>query len=341
MRTLITGGAGFIGCNLAAKLARDGNEVVIVDNLSRTGSDRNLAALLEDATAGPRVEFRQMDVRDADACGVVVAETRPAAVAHLAGQVAVTDSVSDPVMDFEINARGTLNVLEAVRRNAPEARVVFTSTNKVYGTLLDLPIATTPTRYVLPDHPDGISETFPTNAATPYGCSKLTGDLYVRDFAQTYGLATTVFRMSCIYGRWQNGTVDQGWVNWLVRSAASRRPITIYGDGLQVRDLLHIDDLVDALCGALDGRCGAGQTFNVGGGPQFSLSIWAEFGAILEDLIGWAPEVKYEGVRTGDQNVYISDIRKITQQLSWRPRIEPAEGIAEMVKWIRAKDGKL
>ncbi|MFC8532448.1 GDP-mannose 4,6-dehydratase [Streptomyces sp. NPDC057249] len=338
MRALVTGGAGFIGCNLTAALVRAGHEVTVVDNLSRRGSLRNLQALLEDPVAAERVDFRPVDVRDAEGLAAVVADCRPQAVAHLAAQVAVTDSVAHPAVDFEINARGTLNVLEAVRKHAADARVLFTSTNKVYGSLERLRTERTETRYVLPEHPDGIAEDFPTLATTPYGVSKLAADLYVQDYAYTYGLATTVFRMSCIYGKWQNGTVDQGWVSWLVKSTLLGNPVTIYGDGLQVRDLLHIDDLVAAMRRVLADGQGLGEVFNIGGGPEFSVSVWGEFGPLLAELAGRGVPATYEPRRTGDQDVYISDIRKARKLLGWKPERAPRDGIAEMTEWLRVEN---
>jgi CDP-paratose 2-epimerase len=336
VRTLITGGAGFIGANLAARLCTLGHEVVIADNLSRHGSDRNLELLLSDPARRKSLEFVRVDVRDGAALADLVAGQRPDAVAHLAAQVSVAGSLSDPSTDFDVNARGTLNLLEALRIHAPGAQLVYTSSNKVYGSLNGLSVHKTTTRYHLPDHPNGISELQPTAAATPYGCSKLAGDIYVTDYAHTFGLNTTVFRMSCIYGPWQNGTVDQGWVSWLVQSAVAGREITIYGDGLQARDLLHIDDLTDALIGALEGRCGSGEVYNVGGGPGFSLSVWAEFGPLLAELTGQDLAVRYHARRTSDQDVYISDTSKLTDRLDWRPRIGPIDGITDMVKEISA-----
>lgn len=335
MQALVTGGAGFIGCNLTAALVRGGHHVAVVDNLSRRGSIRNLQALLDDPETAERVSFHPVDVRDADGLGAVVAEHRPDVVAHLAAQVAVTDSVAHPAVDFDVNARGTLNVLEAVRHHAPAARVLFTSTNKVYGGMQQVRTERAATRHVMPDHPEGVSEEFPTLAATPYGCSKLAADLYVQDYAYTYGMATTVFRMSCIYGKWQNGTVDQGWVSWLVKSALLHNPVTIYGDGLQVRDLLHVDDLVGAILSVLGSGRGLGEVFNIGGGPEFSLSVWAEFGALLAELTGRETPVSYEQRRTGDQDVYISDVRRARERLSWQPSRSPHEGIAEMTDWLR------
>ena len=332
---VLTGGAGFIGCNLAITLAKRGDDVVLADNLSRPGSDRNLKAMLADEEIAPRLTFHEMDVRDADACMELLADGADG-VAHLAAQVSVTDSLTDPTEDFDINARGTLNVLEAVRKLAPDAHLLFTSTNKVYGSLTDLPVDRTDTRYVLSTAPEGIAETRPTTAATPYGCSKLGGDLYVQDYARTFGLNTTVFRMSCIYGTRQNGSVDQGWVSWLVRGAIEGKDLTIYGDGLQVRDLLHVDDLVRAFLTVLDTDAGRGEVFNIGGGPEFSLSVWAEFGDVLEDLLGAPVPVSYDKWRPSDQYVYISDLTKVSKALDWAPEKSPQEGIAEVAAWVNA-----
>ncbi len=336
MKVIVTGGAGFIGCNLAIALVNRGDDVVLVDNLSRPGSSKNLDSLMADPDLSPHLTFHDVDVRDAAGIDAVFAGGADG-VAHLAAQVSVTNSLIDPVDDFEINARGTLNVLEATRRHAPEAHVLFTSTNKVYGSLADLPIEKHETRYVLPTLPLGISEDFPTLAATPYGVSKMVGDLYVQDYAYTFGMNTTVFRMSCIYGTRQNGNVDQGWVSWFVKAALEDQDLTIYGDGLQVRDLLHVDDLVRAIITVLDTDLGKGRAFNMGGGPEFSLSVWAEFASILEGLVGKEIPVKYDDRRSGDQNVYISDIRRVCEALDWKPTKSPAQGIAEVVDWVKAR----
>jgi CDP-paratose 2-epimerase len=336
MKVIVTGGAGFIGCNLAIALARRGDSVVLADNLSRPGSAANLESLMADPELSPRFTFVDMDIRDADACDALFADGADG-VAHLAAQVSVTSSLVDPVADFEINARGTLNILEAVRKYAPKAHVLYTSTNKVYGSLTDLPLEKQETRYVLPTLPLGVSEDFPTLAATPYGVSKMVGDLYVQDHAYTFGLNTTVFRMSCIYGTRQNGNVDQGWVSWMVKAALTDEDLTIYGDGCQVRDLLHVDDLVRAIITVLDTDLGRGKVFNMGGGAEFSVSIWAEFSQILEGLLGHKVEVKWDEWRPGDQRVYISDIRRVCEQLSWKPTKSPADGIAEVLTWVQAK----
>jgi CDP-paratose 2-epimerase len=337
MRMLITGGAGFIGANLATALARGGDDVVIADNLSRPGSANNLRAILDEPALAPRITFHQLDVRDFANCLSLLAENAIDAVAHLAGQVAVTDSLTDPIEDFDVNARGTLNVLEAVRRHQPEAHVLFTSTNKVYGSLNDLRAERTTSRYVLVDYPDGIPETRPTDPATPYGCSKLSAEAYVRDYGSTYALRTTVFRMSCIYGKRQNGTASQGWVSWFVRAALTGSPVTIYGDGMQVRDVLYVDDLVAAMLVVLHTGAGTGETFNVGGGSKFSLSVWGEFRELLEGLVGRQIPVCFAECRPGDQNVYVSDIRRVSTRLSWTPLTPPALGIAEVAAWTRAQ----
>lgn len=335
MQVLITGGAGFIGCNLALALIRAGHRVVIVDDLSRHGSKDNLQHLLGVREAGGRVTFVPDDVRNADAIESVTAEHRPSAVVHLAAQVAVTTSLTDPSTDFDINARGTLNVLEATRRHAPEARLVFASTNKVYGRLEGTRAERGDTRWTMPDHPNGVAETMPLRPETPYGCSKAAADTYVSDYARTYGLRTTVLRLSCVYGPRQNGTSEQGWVSWFINAALSGKYITVYGDGLQVRDLLYVDDLVDALSGLIESDRGVGETFNLGGGPRFAMSVWAEFGEVLARAIGRRIGIRSGPERPGDQKVYISDIRRAARVLSWKPSTPPYEGVQAMVEHAR------
>jgi CDP-paratose 2-epimerase len=335
MRVLITGGAGFIGCNLARGLTDGGHQVTVADNLSRQGSEQNVRLALGRAETAGLVTFRQADVRDRKALADILTEpSQPYdSVVHLAGQTTVTESVTNPAHDFDVNALGTLMVLEAVRAHAPAAHVIFASTNKVYGDLRSLRVEKTRSRFSLPDYPDGIDEEFPTNALSPYGCSKLAADNYVRDYATTYGMATTVFRLSCIYGRWQNGMPGQGWASWFVRCALTGTELTIYGDGLQTRDLLHIQDLCDALIPVITGRQGVGEIFNAGGGPAFSLSVWAEFGPMLEDLAGVPVPVRYEERRIGDQDVYISNCQKLSSVLGWKPRLSPRDGTGDLVEW--------
>ncbi len=332
MTHLITGGAGFIGCNLADYLLRRGEHVTIVDNLSRPRTPLNLAWL--QAQYGDRLRFVQADIRDAAAMQSVIPGHR--VVYHLAGQVAVTTSVQDPRSDFEINALGTLNVLEAARL-APEPPIVFfSSTNKVYGGMETVAVVEEETRYRYRDLPNGVPEHQLLDFHSPYGCSKGAADQYVRDYARIYGLKTVVFRQSCIYGPRQFGVEDQGWAAHFAIAALLNRPITIYGDGKQVRDMLYVDDLIAAYMAALE-RIDqvSGRIYNIGGGPENALSIWVEFGPLLSRLVGREIAVRYGDWRPGDQPVYISDIALAQRDLDWRPRVSVTEGVERMVSWIR------
>jgi CDP-paratose 2-epimerase len=332
VRHLITGGAGFIGCNLADTLLRDGEAVTILDNLSRPRTDQNIDWLQE--RHGDAMTFLQADVRDADA--IMNAMAGHDVVYHLAGQVAVTTSVRDPRSDFEANALGTLNVLEAARAMQQPPIVFYASTNKVYGGMEQLRIIEEATHYRYADLPTGIPETQNLDFHSPYGCSKGAADQYVRDYARIYGLRTVVFRQSCIYGPRQFGVEDQGWVAHFVIAAIMGRPISIYGDGKQVRDLLYVDDLVRAYRQALDQiDTASGQIYNIGGGSANTIAIWSEFGPLLERLLGHAIPASHGDWRPGDQPVYISDISKVEQELGWRPRVEVEEGITKLVEWVQ------
>lgn len=333
MRVLVTGGAGFVGSQLAMHLAQQGDAVSVLDALARRGSERNIRWLLEGSPSA--IEFVQADVRDAAAVRRAVTSAQPEIIYHLAAQVAVTTSVEDPETDFEINARGTFNVLEAARQVG--AAVCFTSTNKVYGGMEDVRLVEGPTRYSYADHPFGISEQRPLDFHSPYGCSKGAADQYVLDYARIYGLATVVFRMSCIYGTRQFGNEDQGWVAHFVISAVLGRPLTIYGDGRQVRDLLFIDDLLAAFDRARAVlQPGTGRVYNIGGGPERTISVWSEFGPLLERLVGRPVRVSFGEWRPGDQRVYISDIRKARRELGWEPRVGVEEGIRRLYEWVVA-----
>ncbi len=336
---LITGGAGFIGCNYAHRLLGRGERVTLYDNLSRQGTEANVAWLRNQH--GPDA-FRLLteDVRDADALvgglenddsgGVDV-------VVHLAGQTAVTTSVQDPRADFEANALGTFNVLEAARLLDPAPLVLYASTNKVYGGMEDVVVVEEETQYAYRDFPQGISEDQPLDFHSPYGCSKGAGDQYVRDYARIYDLPTVVCRQSCIYGPRQMGVEDQGWVAWFIIAAVTGKPITIYGDGKQVRDVLFVDDLLDCYDAAVSHvEVAAGQVFNVGGGPAHTMSVWAEFGPILERLMGRPIPVDYSDWRPGDQRIYVSDIRKAEEVLEWRPQVGVEEGIERLYEWVVA-----
>jgi CDP-paratose 2-epimerase len=333
VQIFITGGAGFIGCNLAQHYLTQEHSVTIFDNLSRRGSETNLAWLQQNH--GARLRFIRGDVCDYAALSQAVAGADR--VFHMGGQVAVTTSVVDPRTDFEINALGTFNVLEAVRASAPQAIVFYASTNKVYGGMEDIAVVEEQTRYRYRDLPSGIPESQLLDFHSPYGCSKGTGDQYVRDYARIYGLRTVVFRQSCIYGTRQFGVEDQGWVAHFCIAAASGHLITIYGNGKQVRDVLWIDDLVHAYDLAAEHiDVTSGKIYNIGGGPENTMSVWTEFGSILEGLAGHSIPVQYGDWRPGDQPVYISDISKARQELGWPPRVGVREGIQKLWDWVSA-----
>jgi CDP-paratose 2-epimerase len=336
--TLITGGAGFIGANLAHRLLTMGRPVLIFDNLSRPGVEQNLQWLRD--THGELVHVAIKDVRDRDALAPAVACAKQ--VFHFAAQVAVTTSLADPLDDFSINAQGTLNVLEAVRAQAIPPAVVMTSTNKVYGALDDVPLKRQGQRYV-PVAPElrahGISEARPLDFHSPYGCSKGAADQYVRDYARSYGIPTVVFRMSCIYGMRQFGTEDQGWVAHFLLRALEGEPITIYGDGMQVRDVLFIDDLVDAFLLAERNIAQlAGRVFNIGGGARNVISL-IDLLDLIETVHGERAEVELDAWRTGDQRYYVSDTRSFQRATGWKPRVRTTDGVARLYRWLAEARG--
>ena len=331
MKILITGGAGFIGCNWAARLMNEGHDVTVFDNLSRKGTPQNLKWLKDQG----EVNFIQGDVRDA--AGLASAAKGHNAIYHLAAQVAVTTSVSDPREDFEINALGTFNMLEAARLSGMKPVIVYASTNKVYGGMEDIEVVEDKTRWRYKDLPMGLPETYPLDFHSPYGCSKGAGDQYVRDYARMYDLPTVVFRQSCIYGTRQFGVEDQGFLAHFVIATAKKQVINIYGDGRQVRDMLWIDDLLAAYHNALmNPEKVAGKIYNIGGGPLFTLSIWEDVKPLLEELSGRKIETKYGDWRPGDQKVYVSDIRKAHDELNWQPQIPPHEGLKRLWEWVSA-----
>ena len=322
-RELITGGAGFIGVNLAELLLSKGREVVILDNLSRPGSEKNLAWLKN--KFNQKFNFIQTDVRDFHS--VAEALTGVSTVYHLAAQVAVTSSVADPQTDFQINAAGTLNILEAVRKNCPEAILIFASTNKVYGELTHLTVSEKDNRYLIPDLPEGVSEKTNLDFHSPYGCSKGAADQYVRDYSRIYGLKTVVFRQSCIYGPHQFGNEDQGWVAYLTLCALQNKEITIYGDGKQVRDILFVDDLISAFeLARAQAEKISGGIYNIGGGKENVLSL-LELMAWLKKELKKEIKHKFDAWRPGDQRVYVSDIRKAKEDLGWEPLVSKKEGL--------------
>lgn len=333
-RILITGGAGFIGTNYTSHLLSQGKQVAIYDDLSRKGAPRNIAWLRE-TYGDDSFNLIEADVRDAKSLANATQEID--LIIHLAAQVAVTTSVDDPRNDFEINALGTFNVLEAARGSGRNPVVIYASTNKVYGDLEDVQVAEGEDSYFFPDHPEGISESQQMDFHSPYGCSKGTGDQYVRDYHRIYGLPTVVLRQSCIYGPHQFGIEDQGWVAWFVIAAVTGSPITIYGDGKQVRDLLFVDDLLAAYDMAytnIDKT--AGQIYNIGGGAKNTLSIWKQFGPLLENELGREIPVAREDWRPGDQRVFVADIGKAYRDFGWKPEIGVNDGIRKLVDWVRA-----
>ncbi|MBV9017235.1 MAG: NAD-dependent epimerase/dehydratase family protein [Alphaproteobacteria bacterium] len=336
---LITGGAGFVGSNLADRLLRKGRRVRIVDSLARPGSEANLRWLL--AQHRSRLQVDVADVRDGARLRAALADV--GTVFHLAAQVAVTTSLENPEDDFTINARGTLDLLEALRERGHETRLIFTSTNKVYGAIDDIELAGSERRYRPKSElaRSGIAETRPLQFHSPYGCSKGTADQYVLDYARSYGLATAVFRMSCIYGPHQHGTEDQGWLAHFMIRAADGEPITIYGDGKQVRDVLFVDDLVDAFLIAEQHLPDiAGEAFNIGGGPENTLSLLELIDRIAA-LNGGRPSLDFGNWRVGDQRWYVSDIRKFHRLTGWSPRVGVMEGVRRLHSWLMASRGEV
>jgi len=342
MRWLITGGCGFIGSNLADHLLRDGEDVILLDNLYRDGSRENRAWLRERHTGG--FLLLEEDVRHAETIAKVVKDMRPDVIAHLAGQVAMTTSLANPRLDFEVNAGGTFNVMEAVRLYSPRTVVLYSSTNKVYGSLEHLRIEERETRYSLPDFPLGFDETMPQDGLSPYGCSKLAADQYVRDYSRMYGIATVVFRHSSVYGGRQFATYDQGWIGWFCRKSLEAAQIgtgsfSIHGNGKQVRDALHVDDAVAAYRSAASHiAIVEGKIFNIGGGIENSLSLLELF-RLLEGISGHPMSYDQLDWRLGDQKVFVADTRSAQKAFGWSPRIGVERGIRQTVDWAREAYG--
>ena len=332
MRFLITGGAGFIGVNAAAHYARQGHGVTVFDNLSRRGTKENLDWLRREY---PAVRAVTGDIRTGlDALAAEAAQCD--VLLHLAAQVAVTTSVADPRTDFEINAFGAFNVLEAARQAARPPIVIFASTNKVYGGMEDVAVVEDGNRYRYGALPHGASEERVLDFHSPYGCSKGAADQYVRDYARIYGMRTVVLRQSCIYGPHQFGIEDQGWIAWFAMRALLGQPVTVFGDGRQVRDVLHVDDLLAAFDAAIERiDRSSGRVYNIGGGPAFTLSL-LELIALIEKMSGEKLKHSFGDWRPGDQRVYISDIRRARAELGWEPRTTPEPGIALMRDWMAA-----
>ena len=334
---LITGGCGFVGSNIAARLIKEGEKVALLDNLSRFGSGHNLEWLRGLGS----LDFIQCDTADSNALSKAVKGLRPDVVFHLAGQVAMTTSVRDPFGDFRTNVLGTMNLLETLRMNAPEAVLLYSSSNKVYGSLAGVRLTEESTRYVAPDHPAGVDEHEPLDFRTPYGCSKGAADQYVLEYARTYGLRTAVFRHSTIYGGRQHSTFDQGWVGWFCMQALAQKnnpssePFTISGDGKQVRDLLHVEDAV--LCYLEAARQIdqiKGEAFNIGGGFANSCSLLELFG-LLEGILGISLRFTKLDWRHEDQRFFVADNTKIRSATGWVPQVKREKGVAKTLEWIQ------
>ncbi len=332
-KILITGGAGFVGSNLTDHFLKKGYEVVVFDNLSRSGTEKNIEWKSNHNT---KLEFIKDDIRNFDPLSSATKNVD--FIFHTAGQVAVTTSIKNPREDFEINALGSFNVLEAARKANSDPIVVFTSTNKVYGNNVNnIPLTEKETRYEFVDtkYVNGIPEDFPTDADehTPYGSSKYTADIYVRDFSTIYSLKTVTFRMSCIYGTRQFGNEDQGWVAYFTISSFFNKPIVIYGNGKQVRDVLFIDDLVRAFeLACQNTQKTKGKVYNIGGGAKNTMSL-LELLKFLETL-GLKPNYTFDDWRPADQKVYISDVSKAIE-FSWEPKISPEEGVKKLLEWVK------
>lgn len=336
MKLLVTGGCGFLGSNLAAHAIAQGIDLCVFDSLYRHGAQENLAWLRQLG----KFRYVHGDIRNANDVERVVRDFQPTMVFHLAGQVAMTTSISNPRMDFEVNALGTLNVLEALRQHAPQAGIIYSSTNKVYGDLEQFAYEETPTRYRCIDRPNGFDETTQLDFHSPYGCSKGAADQYLRDYHRIFGLSTVVFRHSSMYGGRQFATADQGWVGWFCQMADETRkgvrpgPFSISGNGKQVRDVLHARDMIDlyfSTAAAIDRA--AGQAFNVGGGMENSLSLLELF-SMLGERIGKPLEFTSGPPRESDQRLFVADIARISAINGWRPKVSAQQGVGEMLDWV-------
>jgi len=327
---LITGGCGFIGTNAANYYLKKGYKVISLDNLSRAGSQQNLAWLKK---TGRNFVFVKADIRNNKKILEIFKKHKPNLILHLAAQTTMVTSVTNPREDFEINAIGTFNVLEAMRLGSPKASLIYSSTNKVMGALTDIPVREKEKRYVFKNI-KAVSEKFPLDFHGPYGCSKGCGDQYTIDYARIFGLNTVVFRQSGIYGPHQFGIEEQGWLAWFCNALLFNKPVTIFGNGKQVRDVLYVDDLIRAYDSVLKNiKKTRGKAYTIGGGQKFSLSIWELFD-ILEKLSGKKFNYSFDTWRPGDQKIYISDLTSAKKDFGWSPKISLKEGLKRLYNWI-------
>lgn len=340
MKVIITGGCGFLGSNLAADAITRGEELIVFDSLYRSGSRENLEWLQNQG----KFRFEHGDIRNTNDITRIIQEFKPDAIFHLAGQVAMTTSIANPRLDFEVNVMGTHNLLEAVRLYAPDAIVVYSSTNKVYGDLEQYNYRETNVRYECIEQPDGFDEKTPLDFHSPYGCSKGAADQYMLDYARIFGLKTVVFRHSSMYGGRQFATYDQGWVGWFCQKAVETKngkinsPITISGTGKQVRDVLHAEDMKRLYAAAVSNIDNTkGQVFNIGGGISNSLSILELF-ALIEEISGVKMNYKNIPVRESDQRVFVADITKANVLMGWKVDITARQGVLSMFEWLARRD---
>lgn len=340
MKLLITGGCGFLGSNLAQESIQRGDELVVFDNLSRSGSIDNHVWLKSQG----QFTYIHGDIRNLNDVNRLVSTFKPDAIFHLAGQVAMTTSIANPRMDFEVNALGTLNLLEAVRQHVPEAIIVYSSTNKVYGDLKQYSYRETETRYECIEHPKGFDEKVPLEFHSPYGCSKGAADQYMLDYSRIFGLRTVVFRHSSMYGGRQFATYDQGWIGWFCQKAIEAQnhcatPFTISGNGKQVRDVLHADDMISLYFSVLDNMGAAsGQAFNIGGGIENSLSL-LELLSLLERFTSTGLQFEKIAARQSDQRVFVADLSKVKHIFDWAPKVSAEIGVRRMIDWIAGSAG--
>lgn len=336
MKYLITGGCGFVGSNLAAEVLKRGEELVVFDNLFRHGSSDNLNWLRKKGN----FTFYPFDIRNYNDVETVILEEKPDVIFHLAGQVAMTTSISNPRLDFEINTIGTHNLLDSLRKHSPNTMVLYSSTNKVYGDFANLTFEEKDTRYTCLEYPEGFDENIPLDFHSPYGCSKGAADQYLLDYARIFNIKTVVFRHSSMYGGNQHATIDQGWIGWFcqkaldIKNEIAKEPFTISGTGKQVRDVLHADDVVSLYFNAVENIDKVkGQAFNIGGGVEYSLSLLELF-ILLEELLGIKMEFTQLPPRESDQLIFIADISKIYNLTGWKPKVTANEGIEKMINWL-------
>jgi CDP-paratose 2-epimerase len=338
MKYLITGGCGFIGSNLAAEVLKRGEELVVFDNLFRLGSGSNLEWLKQKGD----FKYYPFDIRNLNDIETVIKEEQPDVVFHLAGQVAMTTSMSNPRLDFEINALGTFNLLDSIRKYSPDTMILYSSSNKVYGDFEDLTFEEKETRYTCKEYPNGFDESLPLNFHSPYGCSKGAADQYLLDFSRIYGIKTVVFRHSSMYGGNQHATIDQGWVGWFIQKAleikngTTKEQFTISGNGKQVRDVLHASDVVNLYFKAVENiETAKGNSFNIGGGNANSLSLLELFN-LLENILSIKMKYKQLPFRESDQLVFIANNEKAEKLLGWLPLISSKDGVRKSIEWTQS-----